>query len=117
MSLIKTIHGEEKPNWLASENCMRRKTATAPVNLGVKDDDTGKTFVKSGTIFPSNDGNAEGIIFSDVNVSYGDYPCSLMTAGFVYSDRLPETLTEAAKTALEKSGMHFETSPEFERLY
>lgn len=117
MSLIKTIHGEENPNWLASEVGKRVVTTTAPVSLGVTDTDTNRITVKSGTIFPSNDGSAQGIIFSDVDVSYGDYPGSLMTAGYVYSDRLPAAPTAEAKAAMEKNGMHFEEYPEFERLY
>lgn len=117
MSLIKTIHGSVSPNWLASAECKRVKTATATTALGTEDKETHRVTVKSGTIFPSNDSNAQGIVFSDVDVTYGDYACSIMTSGFVYEDRLPVTLNSAAKTALEAAGIKFETAPEFERTY
>lgn len=117
MSLIQTIHSGEQPNWLASAECIRVKTATAPQSMGVKDDDTMNIIVKSGTIYPANDATAQGIIYQDVNVTKGDYPCSLMTSGYVYADRLPEAPTEEAKTALAALGIRFETAPEFERSY
>ena len=101
MSLIKTIHGSVSPNWLASAECKRVKTATATTALGTEDKETHRVTVKSGTIFPSNDSNAQGIVFSDVDVTYGDYACSIMTSGFVYEDRLPVNVTEEAKAALE----------------
>lgn len=53
MSLIQTVyHGTEKPNWLASENCMRRVTNTATQAMAVTETETNKKFVRSGTIFP-----------------------------------------------------------------
>lgn len=117
MALIQTITGTEKPAWLASENGMRVKTATGTKAMGTKDDATGSVTISAGTIYPTNDTNAEGIVFQDVDVSKGDYPISIMTAGFVYEDRLPVTLDSAAKTALAAKGVHFESAPEFERLY
>lgn len=117
MSLIQTATSEARPEWLASESSRRLKTATAYRSLGVKDESDNTVWVKSGTVYPANDSTAEGIVYRDVDVTMGDYPCSVMKAGFVYENRLPETLTEDAKTALEAMGIHFETAPEFERTY
>lgn len=118
MSLIQTVyHGTEKPNWLASENCLRRVTNTATQDMAVTETETNKKFVRSGTIFPSNDSNAKGIVFEDVDVTKGDYPCSVMTAGFVYKDRLPTVPTSDAINALKAQGIHFEDAPEFTRNY
>ena len=118
MSLIQTVyHGTEKPNWLASENCLRRVTNTATQDMAVTETETNKKFVRSGTIFPSNDSNAKGIVFEDVDVTKGNYPCSVMTAGFVYKDRLPTAPTSDAVNALKAQGIHFEDAPEFTRNY
>ena len=117
MSLIQTIHGTETPNWLASAECVRRKTVTVTQDMGTRDDDTNNIMVYSGMIYPANDDTAEGIIFEDVNVTKGDAPASLMTAGYVYAERLTETITDDAKTALTAVGIKFETTPEFERIY
>lgn len=115
MALIRTIKGDEQVNWLASVTGMRLTTATAFQTMGEQDGDL--ITVKSGTVYPTNDENAEGIVFENVNVTNGDYPCSLMIGGYVYADRLPETLTDEAKTALTAKGIIFETAPEFERAY
>ena len=118
MSLIQTVyHGTEKPNWLASENCLRRVTNTATQDMAFTETETNKKFVRSGTIFPSNDSNAKGIVFEDVDVTKGNYPCSVMTAGFVYKDRLPTVPTSDAVNALKAQGIHFEDAPEFTRNY
>lgn len=118
MSLIQTVyHGTEKPNWLASENCLRRVTNTATQDMAVTETETNKKFVRSGTIFPSNDSNAKGIVFEDVDVTKGNYPCSVMTAGFVYKNRLPTVPTSDAVNALKAQGIHFEDAPEFTRNY
>lgn len=118
MSLIQTVyHGTEKPNWLASENCLRRVTNTATQDMAVTETETNKKLVRSGTIFPSNDSNAKGIVFEDVDVTKGNYPCSVMTAGFVYKDRLPTVPTSDAVNALKAQGIHFEDAPEFTRNY
>lgn len=117
MSLIKTIHGATSPNWLASAECKRVKTATAHTSMGTEDKETHRVIVASGTVYPANDSTAEGIVFSDVDVTYGDYPCAVMTSGYVFEDRLPVTLTAEAKAALQTAGIKLEKAPEFERLY
>lgn len=118
MSLIQTVYrGKEKPNWLASENCMRRTTHTATQEMATTEAETNKKYVLSGTIFPSNDGNATGIVFEDVDVTKGNYPCSVMSSGYVYKNRLPVAPTDEAVAALKAQGIHFEEAPECTRSY
>ena len=64
-----------------------------------------------GTIYPSNDSNATGIVYEDVDVSTGDMPGSVVLRGVVYEDRLPVQLDSDAKTALEAAGFIFRQSP------
>lgn len=98
------------PGWfLAHEECVR-ETRQIPQSEATTADDGGK-YVKMGTVFPSNDANAVGIVYEDVDVTTGNMPGSVVTKGVVYSDRLPVTLADNAKTALEAKGFTFLTSP------
>lgn len=49
-------------------------------------------YIPMGTAYPSNDGNAIGITYEDVDVTEGDMPGSVVTGGAeVYEDRLAIT--------------------------
>ena len=76
-------------------------------------------YVPMGTAYPTNDGNAIGILYEDVDVTVGDMPGSVVTANAqVYEDRLPVALAGAAKTALQAKGFTFiATAPAVERPY
>ena len=79
----------------------------------------GTKYVKMGTPYPSNDGNAIGLTYEDVDVTTGDMPGSVVTGNAeVYEDRLPVELNGAAKTALEALGFKFiATAPAVTRPY
>lgn len=75
-------------------------------------------YVLGGTIYPANDGTAEGIVFEDVCVTSGDMPGSVIVAGRVYTDRLLQTPSAEAKAALEAGGIVFiPTAPAVTRPY
>lgn len=59
---------------------------------------------KAGEVYPANDATAKGIVFNDVTVTNetGSQPCSVMVEGYVLEDRLPETVADAAKTAMKE---------------
>lgn len=111
MSLIQTFTDSDKKVWLASERALRLVTATATQALATAEN--GELYVKAGTIFPADSSAAEGIIFEDVKVTSGDMPCSLMTAGHVYENRL--SITSDAKTALAAKGIIFEVAQGIDR--
>lgn len=98
--------------FLAHEECTR-VTKTIPQSLATADGNT--KFVKMGTVFPSNDEKAIGIIYEDVDVTSGDMPGSVVTAGAVISSRLPVQIADAAKTALP--GITFADEPSVTRPY
>lgn len=78
----------------------------------------GGKYVLAGTVWPANDGTAEGIVYEDIDVTNGDMPGSVIVAGRVYEDRLPVEIDPAAKTALEASGFVFiAAAPAVERPY
>ena len=105
------------PGWfLAHEECVR-KTYTISAT-GVNADAEGHKHVPMGTLYTeSHEEEVEGqtttvtdyigFLYEDVDVTAGDMPGSVVTKGIVYEDRLPATLTEAAKTALEAAGFQF----------
>ena len=52
----------------------------------------GSKYVPMGSAYPSNDANAVGITYEDVDVTVGDMPGSVVTGGaVVYEDRLAIT--------------------------
>lgn len=106
------------PGWfLAHEECVR-KTRTIPATGAlVTTTENGAKYVKMGTVFPANDGTAEGIIYEDVDVATGEMPGSVVLKGDVIEDRLAVTLAEAAKTALEAKGFTFVEEADVERPY
>lgn len=104
MSHVYRVNGAFRPNFLESEVGLVLKTYQIPASLGVEDDDGNKT-VAAGTVYPSNDGSAKGIVFDDVDVTHGDHEGSIMVAGRVIKERL--NIQSAAETPLKASGIVF----------
>lgn len=76
----------------------------------------GGKYLPMGTVWPSNDSNAVGLVYEDVDVTEGNMPGSVVTTGVVYEDRLPVSLQTAAKNALKAAGFVFiATSPSVTR--
>ncbi len=108
MAHEKIYVADKKLNFLDSAEGLVLKSCTVPQSMGV-DDGYGNKTVKAGTIFPANDSTATGILYESVDVTDGEHEGSLMVAGRVIEARLPETLEEEAKTALEAVGIGFYT--------
>lgn len=90
------------------EQCMR-ESATIPANHAQKVTRNGRVIVPAGAVFPANDATATGILYEDIDVTDGAAPCSIVTKGVIYGDRLPAQLAQAAATAL--TGIIVKTSP------
>lgn len=74
------------------ENITRETREIAQNSAFVVTDDKGTKHVPMGTAYPTNDGNAIGILYEDVDVTVGDMPGSVVTGGAeVYEDRLAVT--------------------------
>lgn len=87
--------------FLATEECVRE---TREIPQSGATNVNGRKYVKAGTPYPSNDGNAIGFVYEDVDVTTGNMPGSVVTKGAVYKDRLPVTLLDAAASALAGLG-------------
>ena len=61
----------------------------------------GRKIIKAGTIYPANDANALGVVFSDVDVTDGDRNGTIIVHGFVKKSALPAQPAAAAITALK----------------
>lgn len=119
MSFISNETGRTyAPGWfLESEVGVVRKTRQIS-QTGASTAPNGGKYVPMGTIYPSNDANAEGIVYEDVDVTTGDMPGSVVLAGRVYTDRLNGTIAATAKTALTGKGFVFiDTYPAVTRPY
>lgn len=101
------------PNFLASEHMIQktRQVTTDMSNLT----ENNKKFVKGGTVYPSNDTNAEGILFETVDVTNGDVAASVIVSGRIYKNRLHTAPVEAAITAMKD--ITFVDAPDMERGY
>ena len=88
------------PGWFMADNedCSRETREISAE--GVTADENGGKHVPMGTIYPANDGTAVGILYEDVDVTFGNMPGSVVTRGAVYKDRLPEEPAAAAIEAL-----------------
>lgn len=60
----------------------------------------GRKIIKAGTVFPSNDENAKGLVFQDVDVTDGDQNAAVLVHGFVNSAKLPAEVSNEAKKAM-----------------
>lgn len=90
-----------QPGWfLASGDCRRETCEVAQNHAQVVTKADGSKYVPAGAVVPSNDGNAKGILYEDVDVSTGNMPGSLVTEGVVYEDRLPASVQSSAKAVL-----------------
>ena len=105
------------PGWfLAHEEC-ERKTREIPQSLATTETN-GTKYVKMGTPYPSNDGDIEGIVYEDVDVTTGNMPGSVVLEGSIVVDRLPVKLTTAAVNKLSADGFKLVTmSPVVTRPY
>lgn len=107
MAFMRTEKFTSGKNILASEVGLVLKTRELTQSMATTED--GYKIIKAGTIFPTNDASAVGIVFEDVDMTYDEKrPGSVIIAGRVIEESLPVAVNSNAKTALEKSGIHFD---------
>lgn len=106
------------------EEVVRETKQVAQNSALVVTSPNGTKHVPMGTAYPSNDGNAIGILYEDVDVTVGDMPGSVVTGrAIVYEDRLAVTgaqydavtlkdlVSPKAQGWQERSGAGTEASP------
>lgn len=92
MSFINSSNGKSyAPGFfLAHEECVRETRQMAQNNYSVITEGETK-HAPMGVAYPSNDSNAIGITYEDVDVTTGAMPASIVTKGIVYENRLAIT--------------------------
>lgn len=102
MSFIQNATGRGyAPGWfLASADCKRETVEVSASHSQAVTLSDGSKIVPAGAVIPSNDGNAKGILYEDVEVTTGNMPGSLVTEGVVYEDRLPAAIESTAEAVL-----------------
>lgn len=115
MAYLKVETTKTRPNFLGSEIGLIQKTY--PIKQeGVVADEDGKKYVKAGTVYPANDSTAIGIVFEDIDVTDDAVrPGSIIIAGRILKNRLPEEPVTAAITAMKANGIYFDEEPETTR--
>lgn len=98
MPYVTPVTSASRINFLASAH-LQSFTTLVPAALGVAAPN-GRLIVPAGTILPTNDAEAKGILFADVDVTYGDQPGSLIVEGYIIKERLPVVPDAAAETAM-----------------
>lgn len=87
------------------ENVTRETREIAQNSALVVTSEDGTKHVPVGTAYPSNDGNAVGILYEDVDVTVGNMPGSVVTGNAtVYEDRLAITNVEDSYDAVTPAG-------------
>lgn len=81
------------------EQCLR-ESATIAANHSQIVTLNGRKIVPAGAVIPSNDANAKGLLYEDIDVTDGAAFGSIVTKGVVYEDRLPAAIESAAEAAL-----------------
>ena len=60
----------------------------------------GRKIVKAGTVYPTNDGDAIGVVFYDCDVTDGDATGALLRHGWLKKSKLPVDIAAAARAVL-----------------
>lgn len=104
MAYTSVKKGYIRPPFLESEVGLITKTYQAnPDNISVITDTDGTKMIRAGAVYPSNDSNAIGIVFEDVDVTYGEHAVSVMVSGRVNKDVLE--ISAEAEAALKANGL------------
>lgn len=82
------------------ETCIRKTMTIAATHAQAVTRTDGRTVVPAGAVIPSNDGNAVGILYEDIDVTEGAKMGSVVTEGTVYEDKLPAAIESAAEAVL-----------------
>lgn len=107
MAYMKTTTYTSGVNILASEVGLVLKTFEGTQTMATQVDD--KKIIKAGTVVPTNDASAKGIVFEDVDITDdAKKPISVIIAGRVIKENLPVAVDTNAETALKASGIYFD---------
>lgn len=98
------------------EKCIRETRTISEDDASVKTAANGGKYVPMGATYKEGTGDSAtvvGVVYEDVDVTYGDMPGSIVTKGTIYADRL---VTPGDADALKTAGFTvIATTPEVTR--
>ena len=65
----------------------------------IKADEKGRKIVQAGTVYKKGE-KAIGLVFADVDVTYGPQPAAIMVEGYVLEARLPAVVSSEDKATM-----------------
>lgn len=77
-----------------ARKAIKATKATEAGGMVVKEGD--RFIIKAGTIYPSNDNKAIGVVLQDYDVTESDASMAIVLHGFIRADRLPIQPSDAA---------------------
>ncbi|MBC1499399.1 hypothetical protein HB943_02205 [Listeria weihenstephanensis] len=77
-------------------------TYQADTSMVTTANEKGRKVLVAGSVYPSNDDKAVGIVYNDVDVTDGSQPVSVIVEGYILEKRLPVAPIAAAKTAMKE---------------
>lgn len=104
MFVGKTVTANEH-NFLASSKFTSFTTMVDDTNAAVTTDALGHKIIPAGTILPTNDANAKGILLDEIDVNEGPQVAPLVVEGWFLGQNLPVAPTAEAITAM--TTIHF----------
>lgn len=113
MSYIYRESIKKSADFISSAVGMVLKTYGISESQDYIEDGCGSKIVKAGTPYPSDDDEAVGIVFEDVDITFGSVAGSVLVGGRVYRDRLD--ISDEAVSALKTRGIIFDDAPKISR--
>ncbi|WP_143463229.1 hypothetical protein [Levilactobacillus enshiensis] len=92
-------------NFLASSKFTSFSTMVDDTNTAVVTDELGHKVIPAGTILPTNDAKAKGVLLNEADVNEGPQMVGMLVEGWLYGQRLPVAPSAAAMTAM--TAVHF----------
>ncbi|GEO70534.1 hypothetical protein [Levilactobacillus acidifarinae] len=92
-------------NFLASEKFTSFPTMVDDTNAAVITDELGHKVIPAGTVWPSNDAKAKGILLNGADVNEGPQMTSLLVGGWLLGQNLPVAPSADAMKAM--TAIHF----------
>lgn len=95
---VKNYGKAEEINFLASAKVVAFTQQIS--DAGVVAEANGRKIVKAGTVWPANDATAKGIVYTDIDVTEGPQPGSILVEAYIIEARLPAAPVALAKAEL-----------------
>lgn len=92
-------------NFLASSKFVSFTTQVDDTNYNVQTDALGHKVIPAGTVLPTNDAKAKGILLDEINVNEGPQLAPILVEGWILGQNLPVTPSAEAIGAM--TTVHF----------